>query len=137
MQQKFRRHVNSLDEIFDFIKSFINKEQLDKSLQAPLNLVIEEIFTNMVKYSSENPNAICLDLLREINNLKIVFTDYDVDEFDIRESVAYDTEQPLNKRPIGRIGLHLVKKYVDGIQYEYHDRTSKITLIKYIGKKHA
>ncbi len=137
MQKEFKRHTNSLKEIFILIKSFIGEEQLNKNLASPINLVIEELFTNMVKYSPENPNKILLELSRDIDQVTIVLTDFDVESFDIRHSSEYDTNQTLEKRPIGKMGLHLVKKYVDDINYEYRERTSKITLIKYLGKKHA
>ena len=134
MQKEFKRHRNSLKEIFIFIKSFISEEQLNKDLVSPINLVIEELFTNMVKYSSDNPNKILLELTRDTDQVTIVLTDFDVERFDIRYATKYDTKQILEKRPIGKIGLHLVKKYVDDINYEYRERTSKITLIKYLGK---
>jgi anti-sigma regulatory factor (Ser/Thr protein kinase) len=137
MQKEFKRQINSLKEIFIFIKSFIIEEQLNKDLVSPLNLVIEELFTNMVKYSSDNPNKILLELTRDSDRIMIILTDFDVDRFDIRQTTKYDTDQTVEKRPIGKVGLHLVKKYVDDINYMYWKRTSKITLIKYLGKKHA
>jgi len=133
MQKEFTRHSNSLKEIYIFIKSFIGKEQLNKDLESPINLVIEELFINMVKYSSENPNKILLELTRDDDQVTIVLTDFDVERFDIRHTTEYDTNQTLEKRPIGKIGLHLVKKYVDDINYQYRERTSKITLTKYLG----
>lgn len=120
-----------------FINIFISEEQLNKDLVSPINLVIEELFTNMVKYSSDNPNKILLELTRDTDQVTIVLTDFDVERFDIRYATKYDTKQILEKRPIGKIGLHLVKRYVDDISYEYRERTGKITLIKYLGKKHA
>ena len=137
MQAEFGRHMNSLREIFSFTKLFIREEQLDQDLESPLNLVIEELFTNMVKYSPDNPNKIKLEIRSENGLVIIVITDYDVEPFDIREADHYDIDQNLNQRPIGKVGLHLVKKYVDEIDYDYQNRISKITLKKMIGKLHA
>ena len=137
MQKEFKRDIDSLKEIYKFINDFISEEQLNKSLISPLNLVIEELFTNMVKYSSDNPNKILIELTREIDRIIIVLTDFDVERFDIRQTTKYDTHQTLEKRPIGKVGLLLVNIYVDKINYEYQNRTSIITLIKYLGKKHA
>jgi len=137
MQKEFERHINSLEEIYNSINSFVRKEHLNKELISPLNLVIEELFTNMVKYSSDNPNKILLELTKESDRIIIILTDFDVDRFDIRQTTKYDTHQTVEKRPIGKVGLLLVNKYVDKIYYEYQNRTSIITLIKYLGKKHA
>jgi anti-sigma regulatory factor (Ser/Thr protein kinase) len=35
------------------------------------------------------------------------------------------------------VGIHLVKKFIDEIDYEYQDGTSKITLIKYLEKRNV
>ena len=134
MQQEFERHINSLEEIFSFIKTFISDQQINEDLESPLNLVIEELFTNMVKYSPNNPNKIRLELISEPDRVIIVLTDYDVESFDIREAAEYNTNQSIRKRPVGKVGLHLVKEYVDNIDYEYKNRISKITLIKDLGK---
>jgi hypothetical protein len=60
-------------------------------------------------------------------------TDVDAEPFDITQADEYDTRQPLKERPIGRLGIHLVRRMVDEINYEYKDRQSKITLIKDLG----
>jgi anti-sigma regulatory factor (Ser/Thr protein kinase) len=91
----------------------------------------------MVKYNSGNPNRIQLELTRSENKVTIEMIDYDAEPFDIRQSKDYNTKQSLQKRPVGKIGIHLVKKYVDNIDYQYQDRTSKITLTKYLGKKYV
>jgi len=130
MQKEFKRDISSLKDIFIFIKSFIIEENLNPDLESPLNLVIEELFTNMVKYSPNNPNKIGLELKTDHDQVIIELTEYDVERFDIRETAEYDTEENLKQRPIGKVGLHLVKKYVDDINYDYQNRISKITLIK-------
>jgi anti-sigma regulatory factor (Ser/Thr protein kinase) len=115
----------------------MNKERLPQDLESPLNLVIEELFTNMLKYNSGNTNKILFELNKDRNKILMILTEFDVDRFDIRTATDYNTTQNLKERPIGKVGLHLVKKYVDDIQYEYHDRTSKIILIKYLGEKYV
>jgi anti-sigma regulatory factor (Ser/Thr protein kinase) len=44
-----------------------------------------------------------------------------------------DVQKPIEERPVGGLGLHLLKKVMDDVQYEYQDRESKITLVKKIG----
>ena len=137
MKKEFVRHTNSLNSVFDFTHLFIQEFQLGHDLETQINLVIEEVFTNMVKYSADNPNKIRLELKKDNDQLNIILTDYDVEQFDIRDSIEYNIHQPLEDRPVGKIGLHLVKKYVDEIKYEYKNTNSKITLIKFTGNSNA
>ena len=132
MDKKFKRDVSSLDDIFRFIDEFSVKTGLDESVVFTINLVVEELFTNMVKYSSENINEILLELKKDENDLIIHLTDFDVDPFDINKTAEVDTKQSLKERRVGGLGIHLVKQMIDKIEYEYKDRQSKIILIKHL-----
>ncbi len=128
--KKFKRDISSLDGIFNFICEFSAKTGLGKSVVYTMNLVVEELFTNMVKYTPENTNDILLELRKEKNNLLIQLTDFDVAPFDITKTAEVETKQSLEERRVGGLGIHLVKQMMDEIQYEYKDRQSKIILIK-------
>jgi len=132
MDQKFKKALSSLDDIFKFINEFSGKTGLDKSVVFTINLVVEELFTNMVKYTSENSNAILLELRRDENDLVIHLTDFDVEPFDITKTTEVDTKQSVEERSVGGMGIHLVKQMMDKIEYEYKDRQSKIILIKHL-----
>ena len=134
MAKKFKRDLKSLDEIFKFINEFSAKTGVDESVVFTINLVVEELFTNMVKYTYENSNEILLELKKEENNLIIYLTDFDVEPFDISKTAEVDTKQSLEERRVGGLGIHLVKQMIDKIEYEYKDRQSKIILIKHLEK---
>jgi len=134
MDKKFKRDLNSLDGIFKFITEFSAKTGVDESVVFTINLVVEELFTNIVKYTSENTNKILLELKKNEGDLIIHLTDFDVDPFDISKTGEVDTKQSLEERRVGGLGIHLVKQMIDKIEYEYKDRQSKIILIKHLEK---
>ena len=137
MEKKFKRDIRSLEEIFQFTDKFIVENTLDKEVSFSLNLIIEELFTNMVKYNANNPNEIFLSLFSENNSLIITLIDYDVEPFDITQTKDHDPKQPLQDRQIGGLGIPFIKKMVDKITYEYENRRSKITLVKHLGKAYV
>ena len=132
MDKKFKRALSSLDEIYKFINKFSSKTDLDESIVFTINLVVEELFTNMVKYASETTNEILLELKKDEDDLVIHLTDFDVEPFDITKTAEVDTKQLLEERRVGGLGIHLVKEMMDKIEYEYKDRQSKIILIKHL-----
>ncbi|MFQ5676607.1 MAG: ATP-binding protein [bacterium] len=132
MERKFKRAISSLDDIFQFIGEFSRREGVDESLVFTINLVVEELFTNMVKYNRQNSNKIAIDLKLKKNDLLIHLTDFDVEPFDITKADKVDTGKTLQERKVGGLGIHLVKKMVDKIDYEYRDRQSKIILTKHL-----
>lgn len=130
MKKKFKRHINSLENIFEFLGEFELRNKLDESVSFAINLAVEELFTNMVKYRADNPNDILIELSKVDNNAIVTLIDYEAELYDIKQAKTYDPTQPLENRKPGGMGIHLVKKFIDEIDYEYQDGTSKITLIK-------
>jgi len=45
-----------------------------------------------------------------------------------------ETDQPIEERKAGGLGLHLVKSIVDKITYEYKDRRMQVTIMKELGR---
>jgi len=134
MDKKFKRDLSSLDEIFKFINEFSAKTDVDESVVFTINLVVEELFTNMVKYASENTNEILLELKKNEDDLIIHLTDFDVEPFDISKTAEVDTQQSLEERRVGGLGIHLVKQMIDKIEYDYKNRQSKNILTKHLEK---
>lgn len=132
MQKKFKREFNSLGKIHQFIHRFAEKHHLDHKTIFATDLIVEEIFTNAVKYISDNTNDVTIELSIDDGRLIISIIDTDVEPFDISQIQEFDPTTPLEERRIGGLGIPLVKRLTDKIEYEYKDRRSKITLIKYL-----
>ena len=133
IERYFRRSYESLDPIFRFVEEFLRAQAIDPALLEPVNFIIEELFTNMVKYNPGNRRDIALSLGRNAEALTVRLTDFDVDPFDVTRAPAVDIEKPLAERPIGGLGLHLVRRMADTLRYEFVDRRSTITFTKSLG----
>ncbi len=134
MEQRFEREIKSLDKIFGFVDGFATSNAIDESVAYIMNFVIEEIFTNMVKYNPTSRSEILIDLKKDGKTLTISVTDFDSDPFDLTKAGEVDIHQSLRDRKVGGLGIHLVKKMVDTVDYEYQDRQSKVTLTKRLEK---
>ena len=64
MQQEFERNLTSLESVFEFVKEFFSKESVDASHRYAVDLAVEEICTNMVKYSPEGRQEIVIQPTR-------------------------------------------------------------------------
>jgi anti-sigma regulatory factor (Ser/Thr protein kinase) len=130
MENFFKREIGSLANIFRFISEFAATNGLSESAAFSINLAVEELFTNMVKYNSEGESEISISLSKDDNKVIVNLTDFDSDPFDVTQTKDVDVHQPIRERKVGGLGLHLVRRIVDSVQYEYLNRQSKITLTK-------
>jgi len=137
MERSFPREINALAAIFDFVDEVFSVEGIDPANVFEVNLVIEELFTNMVKYHPEGTNDIGLRIDRENDRLLISLTDSGVDEYDPTQAREVDTNLPLKDRTPGGLGIHLVRRMTESFDYRYEDRTSTITLVKKLETKGA
>jgi phosphoserine phosphatase len=129
-ERNFRRHFDSLEGIFAFIDAFFAGRPLDAELRAPVSFIVEELFTNMVKYNAGARNDISISLEHAPAQLTVRLVDTDVEPFDVTSAPLIDIDKPLEDRAIGGLGLHLVRNMADTLLYEYADRRSVITFTK-------
>jgi anti-sigma regulatory factor (Ser/Thr protein kinase) len=132
MNREFPRSFESLKDIFDFTDRFFAREAIEPRHHFAVNFAVEELFTNMVKYNPGNPHPVRLDLEQADGELVASLTDFDVEPFDVTAERHVDTESPLEDRKIGGLGLHLIPKMIDSIDYDYDpvERRSRITFTK-------
>jgi len=130
MERNFKKDVKSLDDVFAFLDEEMGELRISPEAAYAINLAVEELFTNMVKYGVGSVDDISLSLTREKNRLTIQLVDHGVGMFDPMSADEIDTSIPLEQRKIGGLGIHLVRNMVDDIQYSYADGCSTITVIK-------
>ena len=118
--------------MFDYAREFVETNDIRSSILFQIDFIIEELFTNMVKYNAENPNEILLRLDKDRDRIIMSLIDTDVEPFDVTNAPATDIDLPLEQRTPGGLGLQLVKQISDGIDYEYKNRQSTITIVKII-----
>ena len=127
MRKNYKRSFDEIQNIVTDTERFFAQENIDESLRMKADLSLEELFVNMVTYNTETSRDIMIEMKAIDNGIEVSLTDYDVERFDPTELKQVDVDAPLAERIPGGLGLYLVLKMADSINYEYHDRTSKIT----------
>ena len=128
----FRRSFDSLEEIFAFTAAFFATHAIDAGLLPTVDLTLEELFTNMVKYSPAGNPHIRIEMATTEGGVEVTLTDYDVERFDVTRAPDVNIDLPIEERRPGGLGLHLVRRLVDSLHYEYSNdrRQSRITFRK-------
>jgi len=128
MEKSFPRDVEVLPRITDFVEGFLRAEGLD-ALSFEVNLIVEELFTNQVKYNPGAAHPIRLALRTVAGGVELRLVDEGVARFDPTEAPEVDIARRPDERWPGGLGIHLVRRLADGIRYHYDEPTGTSTVI--------
>lgn len=131
LERKFPKEFSSLKDIFEFVNAFSAFNNLSDSQVFSVKFSIEEVFTNMVKYNPETSD-VAITLTREGNAVKILLVDREEKPFDITKEEHANAALPIEKRTPGGLGIFLIKKIMDNVEYRHDGTNSRITLTKYL-----
>jgi phosphoserine phosphatase len=128
----FARSLDSLEAIFGFIGTMFASYGVDASLRQPVEFAVEELFTNMVKYGKASEAGVRLTLVRIPGGVEATLIDHDTEPFDITQVPDANVDLPIEQREPGGLGIHLVRRMVDSLEYEYREelRQTRITFRK-------
>lgn len=129
-ERAFRRSLESLGEIFAFTAECFSEWNIPPEARSTVDLVVEELFTNCVKYNRKTTKDIVIGLELRDREIAVSLTDFDGGAFDLLERPPVDIGKPIEKRKPGGLGIHLVKKLVDRIEQENTSGKNKITFFK-------
>jgi len=131
--RRFARSFASLEAIFAFVRETFAAEGLDPERAFDLDLIAEELFTNMVKYSHSSSTEVEIALDWKAPVLTLRLRDFDVEPWDVSSPPAVNPAAPLQERRAGGLGLYLVHQLADRVEYAYENRSSTITVTKRFG----
>lgn len=138
--------VQQVTQLGLFLKSLASRIGLENSLAANLRLAIEEAVVNVMQYAypkgTRDKIKLEADVLEPESTadtadkelLRIIISDEGM-PFDPTEMPEADTSLSAEERPIGGLGIFLMRELMDSINYERNDGRNTLTLKKYITAK--
>ena len=129
---EFRREIDALGEVFAFLETFSDGQEVDEKTAFCINLVVEELFTNMVRHNEGGGDEITVSIERRDNRVLLELVDTDVEPFDPETAEVPPVDAGIDERRPGGLGIYLVRSIVDDLNYDYETegRRMRITVTK-------
>lgn len=122
--------VAHLPDILAFVEDACQQAQVDEGLFFDLQLAVEEACANVIEHAYEG----CGGALRvhfETRNGDVVITLHDQGKaFDPATTDPPDTSLPLQKRPAGGLGLHLMHRLMDDVRFSFAPDGNTLVMVK-------
>ncbi len=126
--RRFPRDIAVLPDIFQFAHEFAAEVGVAADPSHDLDLVLEELFTNLVRHNRDGRHDIEVGLERGDGTLQLTLRDFDVAPFDPTKVPTPDLTLPLEKQSRGGRGIHLVRQLSREFHYGHRDGVSAITV---------
>ena len=101
-----------------------------------INLVLDEVITNIIDYGYDDraDHEIHVTMAVEGDRLTIEVED-DARPFDPLQAPAPDLDLPLEERPVGGLGIHIVRSLMDTVEHHRRNDRNVLTMQKTMGRK--
>lgn len=132
--------INATVENIPAVTAFVD-EQLEAlgcpmKAQMQIDIAIDELFSNIAYYAYNpevGPATVRVEVVEDPMAVRISFIDHGK-PYDPLAKADPDTSLSADERGIGGLGIYMVKKSMDEVNYEYRDGENILTIKKHINK---
>ncbi|MBR3491604.1 MAG: SpoIIE family protein phosphatase [Bacteroidales bacterium] len=127
----FINKVSEITKLNAFVKSATTALNMETGLANQIKLAVEEAVTNIIDYAYQNGTEgnISVTIEADESRIRFILTDSGA-EFDPTSVSKADTTLSVEERPIGGLGVFLVRNLMDSINYERVDGKNVLRMEK-------
>ena len=115
---ELKNSLSEIERLKRIVDEFARRHQIEAQTLRNMDLALDEILTNIISYGYDEggEHRIVIRLALEQGKWTVEVED-DGRPFNPLTAPAPDTKQLLEERPIGGLGIHLVRKNMDELEY--------------------
>ena len=124
--------VESLQAVTDFVDAQLEAVDCSMKAQTQIDIAIDELFANIAHYAygeGTGDATVRFDFDESTRMASITFVDSGV-PFDPLEKADPDVTLSAEERAIGGLGIFMVKKTMDKLEYSYENGFNILTIHK-------
>ena len=125
--------IQKIPQLAEFVETIAEEKQLSQSLAISLNLALEEAVTNVILYAYPDgaDGLVDVEAILKEHSLEFIITDSGV-PFDPTAAPEADVTLSVDERPVGGLGIYLVRQLMDEVRYQRLGDKNILSLTKNI-----
>jgi anti-sigma regulatory factor (Ser/Thr protein kinase) len=132
---EIKNTFESVHSTNETVSRWLAERKAPAEIQYFANLAIEEFVTNSIKYGYEDANEHVIEVSLSLSNgeLAMTLTD-DGRAFNPLQAPPPDLHLAVEERPVGGLGIYLVRKMSDRMEYAREGTRNRLTFHKLFPK---
>lgn len=128
---KIEASPDALDRINDELESLSRQEEWPSDLFFTTNLVVEELGLNVINHAYRGQSGeFEIIITSEEQAITVEIIDNGPPFNMLQDAPAPDVEAEIEERPVGGLGIHLVKTMMDELYYKRDQERNHLILVK-------
>lgn len=125
--------ISTIPQLNVFVDEVCEKMGFDMATTMSMNLAMEEAVVNVMSYAYPQGmvGSVYIQAKANVKRLKFIITDNGT-PFDPTQKEDADVTLSVEERPIGGLGIYLVRQIMDSVNYERIDGKNVLTLRKFL-----
>lgn len=121
--------ISNCTDFFDWLNNAVKSWNLNDLLMNKINICAEEVFINTASYAYPDKTGIIeASIDKENDKIILKFEDFGI-SYNPLEKPDPDITLPLEERPLGGLGIFMVKEMAEDVMYERKDGKNILTII--------
>ncbi len=124
-------HPGGVGDVNAAFAAFADTHALPADVRRSINVALDELLANALSHggAGRDPCSVTVEVKLDEERVTVILTD-DGPPFDPFARVAPDTTLSVEERPVGGLGIHLVRELMDHVSYERREGHNVVVLVK-------
>ena len=126
-----KNNLAEIEPLTESIVSYCKENGIDEAVCYDVRLSLEEAISNTIKYGYDDQQVHIIFVRVGFENRELILEiEDDANKFNPLEAPAPDLNLPVEKKPIGRLGIYLMRSIMDEMDYRRAGTKNILRLIK-------
>ena len=133
MEIELKNEPGQKQKVVEALERFGREHHLRAAVVNAIDLALEEHLTNLMSYAFPDGREHVIKVRLIVASEVVVEVEDDGFPFNPLQVPESDTSVPLERRPVGGLGIHLIRRFMDQVEYERRGNRNILRMRKGLG----